>query len=98
MLNKQPGTGESYAFANPLTPLVRTIIQEVMRELRENPAEQETPSWRLLSPEEAAKFLSLSKREVYNMIANGQLPAVQHGRRKMLDIRDLESWIEENKR
>jgi excisionase family DNA binding protein len=69
-----------------------------MRELRENPAEQESPSWRLLSPEEAAKLLSLSKREVYNMTANGQLPAVQHGRRKMLDVRDLESWIEENKR
>jgi excisionase family DNA binding protein len=53
---------------------------------------------RLLSIEEAAVYLSLSKREVYNMIATGELPAVTHGRRKMLDIRDLEVWIERSKK
>jgi excisionase family DNA binding protein len=53
---------------------------------------------RLLSPEEAAVYLSLSKREVYNMIANNQLVSVTHGRRKMLDIRDLDEWIDANKR
>jgi len=52
---------------------------------------------RLFSIEEAAVYLSLSKREVYNMIATRELPAVTHGRRKMLDIRDLDAWIDHNK-
>lgn len=81
---------------NPLQPLVRMIVQEVMREMD---GRTEVPaSKRLLSPEDAAAYLSLSKREVYNMIANEQIAAVRHGRRKMLDIRDLEKWIEDNKR
>ena len=57
----------------------------------------EATNRRLLAAEEAATYLSLSKREVYKMIAAGQLLAVSHGRRKMLDIRDLETWIAENK-
>ena len=57
----------------------------------------ETTNRRLLSVEEGAVYLSLSKRELYNMIANHEIAAVTHGRRKMLDIRDLDAWIEHNK-
>ena len=57
----------------------------------------ETTNRRLLSVEQAAVYLSLSEREVYNMIANGQLHSVKHGRRKMIDIRDVDAWIEGNK-
>jgi excisionase family DNA binding protein len=57
----------------------------------------EVTNRRLMTIEEGAIYLSLSKREVYNMIACADLPAVTHGRRKMLDIRDLEAWIDQNK-
>lgn len=57
----------------------------------------EATNRRLLSVQEAAEYLGLSKREVYNMITT-ELPAVTHGRRKMLDIRDLDEWIERNKK
>jgi excisionase family DNA binding protein len=57
----------------------------------------EATNRRLLSIEEGAVYLSLSKREVYNMIAIGELPTVTHGRRKMLDIRDVDQWIERRK-
>jgi excisionase family DNA binding protein len=83
---------------NALAPLVRMIVQQVIQELLENPVNEQARSRRLISPEEASAYLSLSKREVYNMIASRQLAAVQHGRRKMLDVRDLELWIRENKR
>jgi excisionase family DNA binding protein len=53
---------------------------------------------RLLSVEAAAIYLSLSKREVYNVMASGELKFVHHERRKMLDIRDLDEWIERKKR
>ena len=52
---------------------------------------------RLLSIEQAATYLCLSRRELYNMIANKELVAVKHGRRTMLDVRDLDQWISQNK-
>ncbi len=48
---------------------------------------------RLLSARESAQYLSLSQREVYSMIAEHQLAGVRYGRRLMIDIRDLESWV-----
>jgi excisionase family DNA binding protein len=57
----------------------------------------EATNRRLLSIGETAVYLSLSKHEVYNMIATHELPTVTHGRRKMLDILDLNAWIERNK-
>jgi excisionase family DNA binding protein len=49
---------------------------------------------RLLTAQEAGIYLALSEREVYNMIANNQLVGVRHGRRLMIDIRDIEQWID----
>jgi excisionase family DNA binding protein len=51
------------------------------------------PPRRLLTIAQASAYLALSEREIYNMISNGELPAVAHRRRRMLDIRDLEAWI-----
>jgi len=53
---------------------------------------------RLLSVNDAAIYLALSKREVYNMISSGALHSVLHGKRRMLDIRDLDEWIERRKK
>ena len=57
----------------------------------------ELRSRRLMRVAEAAEYLALSRREVYNIIANRDLPAVSHGKCKMLDIRDLDAWIEKHK-
>ncbi len=83
---------------NPLKPFVRMIVQQVIRELEENSAGQDTSGRRLMTIAEAASYLALSKREVYNMISTGALLAVQRGRRKMVDRCDLQVWIQENKR
>jgi len=77
-------------FADVIRGAVREAVREAMNI-------SDATNRRLLAAEEAATYLSLSKREVYNMIAAGQLLAVSHGRRKMLDIRDLDTWIAENK-
>jgi excisionase family DNA binding protein len=52
---------------------------------------------RLFSTEESAVYLGLSRRELYNMIANKELKAVRRGRRTILDLRDLDEWIERHK-
>ena len=52
---------------------------------------------RLLTIKEVAVYLAISEREVYNLIANNELPAVRHGRRLMVDQRDAERWIEQKK-
>lgn len=56
------------------------------------------PTRRLVSATEAATYLGLSRREVYNLISSRAIPAVFHGRRRMLDRQDLDDWIEANKR
>lgn len=48
---------------------------------------------RLLTVSEAAVYLALSEREIYNMIAAKELAAIRHGRRLMVDIQDIEAWI-----
>jgi len=58
----------------------------------------EATNRRLLSVAQAANFLSLSEREIYNVISNRELPAVKHGRRTLLDVRDLDDWIKAHKR
>jgi excisionase family DNA binding protein len=84
--------------SNATDAFQQVIEQAVEAGVRKALTVSEVTNRRLLSAEEAATYLSLSKREVYNMIAIHQLTAVIHGRRKMLDVRDLDNWIDGNKR
>jgi excisionase family DNA binding protein len=52
---------------------------------------------RLMNAEEAAVYLALSPKTIYNMVEAGQLPPVRHGKRIMLDIQDLDAWIRMSK-
>lgn len=83
--------------SNPRDAFQQLIEQAVEAGVRKALNINDATSRRLLSIEEGASYLSLSKREIYNMIAARELPAVTHGRRKMLDIRDLEVWVTQNK-
>jgi len=52
---------------------------------------------RLLSVEEAARYLGRTKEAVQHLIAAGTLPTVRFDRRVYLDIEDLDRLIEESK-
>jgi len=52
---------------------------------------------RLLSVDAAAIYLGRSKDAVQHLIQADKLPVVRCDRRTMLDIRDLDEWIAENK-
>lgn len=52
---------------------------------------------RLLSLRDAAAALSLSHWTVRELIWRGDLPSVRVGRRILVDVRDLDAFIERNK-
>jgi excisionase family DNA binding protein len=58
------------------------------------------PTRRLLRTKQAAEYLNLSPWKLRQLIAYGQLPVVQaaEGSPFLLDIRDLDGYIERNKR
>ena len=53
---------------------------------------------RLYSVKEAGRYLGISGWTVRHFIRSGELPEVRQGRRVLLDILDLNQFIEANKR
>ena len=49
---------------------------------------------RLLTPREAAAYLTISERTLWSMRDRGEVPAVQFGRLVRYDVRDLDRLIE----
>jgi excisionase family DNA binding protein len=90
MSEVKPNSPTTDAFQHVIEQAVETGVRKAM-----NIAD--ATNRRMLSVEESATYIGLSKREVYSMIASGELPVVTHGRRKMIDIRDLDQWIANNK-
>ena len=58
------------------------------------------PRRRLLRTKEAAEYLGLSPWKLRKLIQDGQLPVVQDtdGSPFLLDLRDLDGYIDRNKR
>lgn len=52
---------------------------------------------RLVTLKEAAGYLSLSLSTIKNMLVSSELRVVSRGGRRMIDIQDLDLWIERNK-
>jgi excisionase family DNA binding protein len=52
---------------------------------------------RLLDLKAAGKYLSLSYWTVRRMINQGEIAYIRAGRKILVDVRDLDRWIEDNK-
>ena len=78
---------------NPLEPLVRSIVQQVISELREEPLDR-GPEPRLLSVEGAARYLSRTPSAIRNMISGKKLKPVRLDGRVYLDVQELDRMIE----
>jgi excisionase family DNA binding protein len=55
------------------------------------------PSKRLYTVPEAAYYLGRSVDAVYEMIWAGKIPYVKDGKRNLIDIKDLDAFIEQYK-
>ena len=69
------------------------LSREIRRDNKLNPKVNK----RLYSIDEAAAYLGRSIWGVREMLWAGKLPFVRDGRRILLDIKDMDSWIEKNK-
>lgn len=54
-------------------------------------------SRRLFSINEIAHYLGRSAWTIAEMVRTGKLPYIPDGKRKLLDIRDIDRWIETNR-
>ena len=52
---------------------------------------------RLLAVREAAEYIGRTETAVRELVWNGKLAHIRTDRRVMLDIRDLDSWIDTNR-
>jgi len=52
---------------------------------------------RLLDFRAASQYLSLSYWTIRDMVSRGEIPHVRAGRRVLIDVRDLNRWIDQNK-
>ncbi len=56
-----------------------------------------TPSRRLLTLAEVARFLAVSPHTVRRLRSNGSLPVVRFCRRLLFDLKDLERFVEQSR-
>ena len=63
---------------------------------RKDPAKPALPR-RLCSLADAAGYLAVSDWTVRQMVWRGDLPHIRRGKRILLDLRDLEGWIDREK-
>jgi excisionase family DNA binding protein len=90
----------STPFGNPIagTDVLSQLVEAACgAAIKEAMNITDIPPRRLMTIKETSTYLAISEREVYNMLANNELLGVRHGRRVMIDVRDLETWIAAHK-
>jgi len=55
------------------------------------------PTKRLFDVKEAAEYLGRTVGALREMLYAGKMPFVRDGRRILIDINDMDSWIDKNK-
>lgn len=49
----------------------------------------------LVSPDEAAHLLGVSRSKLYQMIATGEIISIKHGRSRLVPVAALSAWVEQ---
>jgi excisionase family DNA binding protein len=78
-----------------LDSFVKAIAAGVREELRREDAGTAVAA-RLLTVDQAARYLGRTKASVQHLVAQRRLPVVREGGRVFLDVRELDRWIEAN--
>lgn len=54
----------------------------------------ETGDWRMMAVREVAEQLGIGERYLATLLATGKLRSVKQGRRRLIDSRDVEAYVE----
>ena len=84
-----------------LDALLDDLSDRIVQKLRANLPSTNgsgTVAPRLLTVDQAAEYLGRTKTAVQHMISQRKIPVVKSDRRCFVDVRDLDRWIEDNKR
>jgi excisionase family DNA binding protein len=87
--------GSGFGLDTLVDAMASKIAEKVTQGLSSTCTSSITP--RLLSIEEAARYLGRTKDSMQHLIAAGAIRTVRSDRRVFLDIRDLDTWIDQNK-
>lgn len=87
-----------YPITKPVSMSAPAVVAIATGDRATSPAAHR-PARRLLRTREAAAYLGMSAWRLRQIIADGQMPVVASGEGKpfLLDVCDLDAWIERNK-
>jgi excisionase family DNA binding protein len=72
---------------------IRTHTPPLVPEV-DSPAPQPVASNKLLlTPQQAAKALSINRSTLYTLLMRGEIPSIQIGRARRIPVQVLEEWI-----
>jgi hypothetical protein len=89
-----PGAASKVMDLN-IDTLLDDLAERIAAKLRAGSASKDRP--RLFSLEDAATYIGRTKPGLDHLIAAGKIPTVRADRRVMIDVRDLDKWIDDNK-
>jgi excisionase family DNA binding protein len=82
----------------PQNELEQLIENSVRKVLKHQPVQSVAPGDELLTIEQAAKFLSLTKPTIYSLVSRGELPSMKKSKRLYFSREDLISYVKKGRR
>lgn len=76
---------------------LQTAIEQIVERVLSQRTSSQRREKRMVSTKEAAVYIGVSVRTIQNMIANDELPSAAAGRRILIDMYDLDRWIDAQK-
>lgn len=73
-------------------------LENLILDLKHQPKDSSMPDEKLLTIEQAADFLSLTKPTIYNMVSRGELPSMKRSKRLYFSREDLISYVKQGRR
>ena len=80
---------------NELEQLIENSIRKVLKHQPKQPA---APDNELLTIEQAADFLSLTKQTIYSLVSRGEIPSMKRSKRLYFSREDLISYVKKGRR
>jgi len=89
-----------YPEAACLDPFIEQLATKVAEKFAADRTNSVTPEIhpRLLTLKQAGRYIGRTQTAMRHLVAEGRIPTVRSDRRVLVDIHDLDKWIEENKK